>query len=170
MAKQTGVVTYPTLVAFKGDTLISQQVGDQVQILDVLKPGTSHIARNAGSETPDDKYTIRKTNDASKTFWANSISSLVKGNVAVAYAAIPDGAEDTIEVEVAGLAAGVNYRVGVIQGLPEGTDLNVNRVKIVPGIDNEPDTTFLVLTLSNNSGATLMLPTPGAELKVNIYE
>ena len=155
MARQIGVVTYPTLASFKADTLIVQQVSDVVQIEDVLEPGVTHIARNAGSETPDDVYTIQKTNDTSKTFWASSIDELVEGNVNVAFGALPDGTEQTVTVAVAAAAPGESYEFGVISGKPADVELSILNVT-AGNID------FLV---RNNTGSTLTAGT----IVLNLY-
>lgn len=156
MARQTGTVTWNTLAAFKANTSIEQQESDEVQIKDVLSEGVTHIARNAGTETVDDVYTIRKTNDATKTFWASSVNKLVAGNVAVAYSALPDGVEDVITVAVPGLAVGSPYDIGVISGLPAGCSVVMERVTTANS---------MTIRISNNTGVSQAAGT----LQVNVY-
>jgi len=157
MATQTGIVTYTTDVLFKADTIMAQQVGDEVQLLNILSPGVTHIARTASTEVPDNIYTIRKTNDATKTFWASIVSNLLKGNVAVAMPALVDNAEHEVTVTgVTGATVGKAYEIGVISGLPAGVRLTMQPVVTANTVK------FLI---TNNTGATL---TAGSIL-TNIY-
>lgn len=163
-ARQTDLITYPTLTAFKADTIIGQQISDEVQIEDILSPGVTHVARLSGAETPDDLYIVRKTNHTSVppnvsdvTFWASSVNKLVAGNVNVAFSALPDNAEETVTVTVTGVVPGKAYDIGVVSGLPTDVELILTAEVAV-------DT--LKFIFKNNSGVTL---TAGTAI-VNVYE
>lgn len=155
MARQFGIVTYATVAAFKADTLVDQQVGDVVQLEDVLSPGVTHVSRAAGAETPDDVYTVKKTNDATKTFWASSVNELVAGNLNVSYSALPDGIEEEVTVAVAPAVVGVSYEFGVISGKPNGVEIRI--LEVMAG--------NIVFIVKNNTGAPLTAGT----IILNLY-
>lgn len=158
MARQRGTVTYNKLSIFKADTIVDQQVGDVVQIENVLDPGVTHIARDADVETPDDVFTIRKTNDTSKTFWASSVNNKIADSLNIPIPIIIDNIDENVSVTVPGVGIGKAYKVAVISGLP--TD-------VILELDEEVSATnTLTFNVFNNSGATLI----AGNIVVNVYE
>lgn len=155
--RQTGVVSWATVAAFKADTTVTQQKDDEVRIGDILKKGTTWIAIPAGAEVPDDLYTVKKTNDTSLTFWASTVNSLILSAGNLAFSTLFDNAEEVVALAVPGAKVGRAYAIGVVSGLPAAITVSV-------GPCTTADTLNVVIL--NNSGATL---TAGTAV-VNIYE
>ena len=97
-----------------------------VQLEDVLDAGVTHISREADTETPDDVYAVRKTNDATKTFWASSVNKQVASALNIPIPLIKDNLDENVDVAVVGVEIGKSYAFAVTSGLPADVVLELN--------------------------------------------
>jgi hypothetical protein len=157
MGTQEGIQPWDTVAEFMADTSITQHEGNEVILKDVLDPGVTHVAYLAGAEVPDGKFSVRKTNDASLTFWASSINKQIADAENLAYPSVRNSVHQNISIAVAAAEVGESYDFGVASGLPVGVELTIQPVVVAGTIP------FII---KNKSGATI---TPG-NIVVNIYK
>ena len=152
--------TRHTLLEIQAGTNIEPQISDEIIVTDLNAPIGENFDWIAGDTTADDAlYTLDEVPYTADGRWRRGGSNLLAGDLNVPFSALFDNTEEpNIDVTVAGTIIGNAYAIGIVSGLPDGVELELEQE--VPLADT------LRFIVKNNSGATL---TAGNAV-VNVYE